>query len=120
MNVSWYDASKSWQLTIALIAVLMLTSFLVACSEDSEQAAPSMNNSVSADDDEAAARYREKVKQRVSASVVSSVAREWGVPEAKIECLLADLSLTQLEDAASDAAVAAVFDKCGVDPAVAE
>ena len=69
-------------------------------------------------DDEATERYREKVKRRVSASVVSSISREWGVSETKVECLLTDLSATQLDDATSDATVAAVLDKCDVDPRV--
>ena len=112
--------ARPWNPVVPLVALLMMTSSLVACGDRGEQVDPAANKPVSAADDEATERYREKVKRRVSASVVSSLSREWGVPEAKIECLLDDLSVSQLEDATSDAAVAAVFDKCGVDPKVTE
>lgn len=117
MNAGNCNPLKS---SVALAALLMMTSSLVACGDDGGQIDPASNNPEFVLDDEATERYREKVKRRVSASVVSSLSREWEVPEAKIECLLSDLSATQLDDATTDATVAAVFDKCGVDPMVAE
>ena len=111
---------RPWQSSILFVAILMMTSSLVACGDSGggRKIAPVVNNPVSAADDEAAERYREQVKHRVSASVVKSLAREWGVPEAKVECVLADVRVAQLKDATTDATVAAVFDKCGVDPRV--
>jgi hypothetical protein len=106
---------------IGSLVTLLATSFLVGCGNDTGREAPDVSDSTPTNPEaEVEARYREKVKRRVSASVVSSFSREWGVPESKIECLLADLSVTQLEDAATDTVVAAVFGKCDVDPAVAE
>lgn len=111
---------RPWRSSVLFVAILMMTSSLLACGDSGGggKIDPAVNNPVSATDDEAAERYREQVKRRVSASVVSSFSREWGVPEAKVECLLADLRATQFKDATTDAAVAAVFDKCGVDPMV--
>lgn len=62
-------------------------------------------------------RYRTKVRKKVSASVVSSFAREWGVPEAKVECLYEKIDVTKFEDADSDPAVAAAFEQCGLEVA---
>lgn len=95
---------------------LLFTVAVVGCSESGSHTNESSNTVVSGDE-EAAASYREKVKQRVSASVVSSFSREWGVTESRVACVLADLNVTQLDDADTDATVAAVFDRCGVDPA---
>lgn len=109
-----------------VLALLVMASSLVACGDDDggdgsgEQIQPATNKPESVPDDEATERYREKVSRQVSASVVSSLSREWGVPEEKVECLLADLRVTQLEDVTTDTTVAAVFDKCGVDPEVVE
>lgn len=108
-----------WKSPLPLLAMLVLASSVVACGGDGGQSDPAASSVAAAADDEAAEKYREKVKRRVSSSVVSSFSREWDVPESKVECVLADLSVTQLDDAATDSAVAAVFDKCGVDPAVA-
>lgn len=112
--------NRQYKLEFSLAALLVLASMLVACSDNGEQTSAELGNQSSAIDDEAAAKYQEKVKKRVSASVVSSFAREWDVPEPKVECLLVDLNVMQLEDAATDVKVAAVFKRCGVDPAVAE
>ncbi len=114
------ESTNPWMSRFSLLASLILTSSLIACGGDGGKSESAASTVVAASDDEAAEKYREKVKRRVSTSVVSSFSREWDVPESKVECLLADLSVTQLEDAGSDATVAAVFDKCGVDPAVVE
>lgn len=121
---------RPWRSSVLIPALVLATSWLVACGDDSVgsdgggeigvQTAPAGNRPESAVDDEAAERYRAKVSRRVSASVVSSLSREWGVPEAKVECLLADLSVVQLDDVATDTTVAKVFDMCGVDPGVVD
>jgi hypothetical protein len=49
---------------------------LVACSDNNGRGDPELPSQASAIEDEAAAKYQEKVKKRVSASVVSSFARE--------------------------------------------
>ena len=95
------------------IAVFLLTFTLAACGDKNDPAAES-----SADKD--AAEYKAKVDKKVSESVVNSLAREWEISEEQARCLLGDLRPYQLESASSDPAVAAVFDKCGVDPAVAD
>lgn len=100
----------------SLSAFLILPGLLIACSDGQMQTAPDSGSQVSATGEELESRYREKVKRRVSASVVSSFAREWNVSEPKVECVLADLKVTELDDAATDATVAAVFEECGVDP----
>lgn len=121
MNSGYNRPLKSGALFIGL---LVMTTSLLACGEGDHgsggQVGPAANTPVSAADEEATERYREKVGRRVSASVVGSLAREWGVPEEKVECLLVDLRVTQLEDGTTDTTVAAVFDRCGVDPEVVE
>ena len=111
---------RPWKSSLPLVALLVMTSSLVACGDSGGggKVDPAGNDSASAANDEAAERYREQVNRRVSASVVRSLSREWGVPEAKVECVLADVRVSQLKDASTDATVAAVFDKCGVDPEV--
>jgi hypothetical protein len=94
-------------------AVFLLTITLAACGDKND---PATESSVDAD----AAEYKAKVDKQVSESVVNSLAREWKIPEEQVRCLLGDLRPSQLERAGSDPAVAAVFDKCGVDPAVAD
>ncbi len=112
--------------SVLIVALLVMTTSLVACGDDDGgdgsggQIQPATNKPETVLDDEATERYREKVSRQVSASVVSSLSREWGVPEEKVECLLADLRVTQLEEVTTDTAVAAVFDRCGVDPEVVE
>ena len=111
------ESMSAWKSRLPLLALVILASSLFACGEGRSE--PPANSVVPTGDDEVAEKYREKVKRRVSSSVVSSFSREWDVPESKVECVLADLSVTQLDDAATDTAVAAVFEKCGIDPAVA-
>lgn len=107
-------------LSTLVLTVLALSMVLWACSDNEEQGnAPSTTGAPEmSSDDEMETQYREKVKRRVSASVVSSFSREWGVSESAVECVLADVGVTQLDDAASDAAVAAVFEKCDIDPSM--
>ena len=114
------DRMNPLQTRLPLFSVLFLALTLIACGDDGGQSEPAADSVFAAGDDEAAEEYQEKVKRRVSSSVVSSFSREWDVPESKVECVLADLNVTQLDDAATDSAVAAVFDKCGVDPAVVD
>ena len=111
---------SNWVISpVSLLATMLLTTLLFACSNEGGQETGETSGPMSAGtDDEAAERYREKVERRVSSSVVSSFSREWGVPESKVECVLADLDVTQLDDAATDTAVAAVFEGCGVDPSL--
>lgn len=114
--VCYSDREPTRRLLVALAA----SSMVIACGDsqvpDNRPAAGRAPAATA--DDETAAQYREKVKRRVSSSVVSSFSREWNVSESDVECVLADLSVTQLDDAASDAAVASVFEQCRVDPAV--
>lgn len=101
--------------------LLASTSLLAACDEnrgsDSAESASQPTEITTAEDD-SEARYREKVKRRVSASIVSSFSREWGVAESAVECVLADVGVNELDDVSTDASVAAVFEKCGVDPSI--
>ena len=107
--------------------VLVVTVFLIACGEDNQTATATEQSPVKTElpaknptNDEIAAEYEKKVHKKVSNSVVNSLAREWGVPNEKITCLLNDLRITQLQDPTSGPAVLEVFKKCGVDPAVAD
>ena len=119
---------RPWKSSLLFLAVLLMTASLIGCGEDDGRddsgsegkIVPATSAAESVAEDDASERYREKVNRRVSATVVSSLSREWGVAEAKIECLLADLRFSQLEKATTDTAVASVFDKCGVDPQVTE
>ena len=71
--------------------------------------------------DQAIADYQEKVSKKVSDSVVNSLVREWdGVSEEQVRCLLQDLGVMELEKANDDPEVKAVFEKCGIDPAVVD
>lgn len=93
---------------------LILALFLSSCGgEDSPVALD--------DTDQAAADYRKKVSKTVSNSVVNSLVREWEeVSEKQVRCLLDDLGVMQLEKANEDPEVKAVFEACGVDPAVVD
>ena len=109
-----------------IVLVMIISLFLIACSEETQTATSSEQatadtepSTMSAEDEEFAAAYQEKVNKTVSDSVTKSLAREWGVSEEKIICLRKDLRISQFEDPASDPEVVAVFEKCGVDPAVA-
>jgi hypothetical protein len=115
------ERRNPWKSRLSLLAFFILGSSLVSCGGNggAGQSEPAANSPAASVGDEAE-RYREKVKKQVSGSVIRSFSREWNVPESKIECLLADLEVMQLEDAGSDADVAAVFEQCDVDPAVAE
>ena len=95
-----------------VIAIFLLTFTLAACGDNNDPAAESST-------DNGAAEYKAKVDKQVSESVVNSLVREWGISDEQVRCLLGDLRPSQLERAGSDPAVRAVFDKCGVDPAVA-
>ena len=99
-------------------ALLILVSSLAACGGNQGQSSEATDSGPNDIRKEEIERYREEVKQRVSTSVVRSFSREWGVSESKVECVLADVSVTELRDAASNTEVAAVFDECGVDPTV--
>lgn len=111
---------RPWKSSVLFVAFLITISSLGACGDGGGQIDPATNNPESAADDEATERYREKVKRQVSASIASSLSREWGVPEARVECVLGDLRVSQLGDATTDATVSAIFNKCGVDPIVTE
>jgi|SRR5210317_537471 hypothetical protein len=96
-----------------IIAVFLLTITLSACGDNNDPATES-------ETDTFAEEYKAKVDKQVSESVVNSLVREWEISEEQVRCLLGDLRPSQLDRAGSDPAVAAVFDKCGVDPAVAD
>ena len=108
-----------------IIPLVLMAVLLTACggqekplagaATDTEKPASEANGT-----DGAAAAYKEKVREKMSNSVVNSLVREWGVPEADVRCVLAQLKLSQIEQVQSDPAVRAVFEECGVDPAVAD
>lgn len=94
--------------------VLMLALILSACGSGDPPDAPEAS-------DQAMADYQDKVGKKVTSSVVNSLVREWdGVSENQVRCLLQDLGVMQLERANEDPEVKAVFEKCGVDPAVVD
>ena len=96
-----------------VIAAILITFTLTACGDDKGASVDSTDNS-------GAAAYKAKVDKKVSDSVVNSLVREWGISKKQAQCLLADLRASQLGRAGTDPAVQAVFDKCGVDPSVAD
>jgi hypothetical protein len=109
------------------VPVWFIALVLIACGADnqhssnSDQAATQPEQATTDSTlDDAALDYQEKVRRKTSDSVVKSLAKEWGVSEDKVRCLSEDLSITQYEYANSDPAVGAVFEKCGIDPAVVE
>lgn len=68
--------------------------------------------------DESAAAYQARVQNKVSDSVVNSLAREWAVSQEDVRCVLGRLKLSQIQRVNSDPDAQAVFEQCGVDPAV--
>ena len=96
-----------------VIAAILVAFTLTACGDDKA-------SSVEPADNKAADTYKAKVDKEVSDSVVNSLVREWGISEKQAKCLLGDLRASQLGRAGSDPAVQAVFEKCGVDPSVAD
>ena len=104
--------------SVQLWTLLILGSLLAACGDGPAQPSATERSATNDTRKKTIEKYQAEVKQRVSRSIVSSFSRDWGVSEASVECVLADVEIIQLSDVASDDDVAAVFDKCGVDTAV--
>ena len=101
------------RLMLAPVALLCLA----ACGQSDDRTAGDEGSATL--DTETVEAYKAKVKTTINESVVNSLMREWdGVTESQVRCILADVKVTQLEDPSADPAVLAVFDRCGVDPAV--
>lgn len=112
----------SHRMGLVLLTVLVLT----ACGGDTGNSGGNAPQSV-ADDaamtDEEIARYQEKVSRKVSEKVggamVNALVEDWGISSDQAKCLLRDPGIIErAQISADDPEVQAVFNDCGVDPAV--
>jgi len=104
---------------IALVFFLLVV--MTACGGDSGGNAPQSTADTDMTTDEVVARYQEKVSAKVGASMVNMMVNDWGISRDQAECLLRDHGITELARIAEgDEEIRAVFDGCGVDPAVAK
>jgi len=118
------EARKNISYRMALIFCMMIV--LTACGGDTENSGESPPQSADDDaamTDEEIARYQEKVSRKVSRKVggamVNALVEDWGISRDQAECLLRDpgiIERAQISD--GDPKVQAVFNDCGVDPAV--
>jgi len=106
--------------------LILLAALLCACGDDSTPASGAAaqpeqaSSEASSSDDRAADEYRAKVQSKMRDSAVNSLAREWSVPRENVRCVLGKVKISQVEQANTDPAVKAVFEECGVDPAVVD
>jgi len=115
------------QMALILFMVLF-TMVLTSCGGDSGGSAP--QPAAEADaltegalTEEEIARYQEKVNRKVSRKVggamVSAMVEDFGISRDQAECLNADPRIIGLERISNgDPEILALFDECGVDPAV--
>jgi len=117
------------QMALILFMVLF-TMVLTSCSGDSGGSAPQPAAEADADaltegalTEEEIARYQEKVNRKVSRKVggamVNAMVEDFGISRDQAECLNADPRIIGLERISNgDPEILALFDECGVDPAV--
>jgi hypothetical protein len=105
------------------VLVFCTIAVLNACGGDGEGGASQSATDDAGMTDEEIAAYQEKVSRKVSQKVggamVNALVEEWGISRDQAECLLSDTGATELAQVnVGDPKVLAVFNDCGVDPAV--
>lgn len=105
------------------MALVFFTMFLAACGGDSggDMQQPAADDSGLTDEE--IARYQEKVSRKVSSkfggALVNAMVEDWGISRDQAECLKSDPRIVDVERISNgDPDVLALFDECGVDPAV--
>lgn len=109
-------------------AIAMLTTVTLAlagCGGGSDDKSPTGSTPASAStneqgiSDEQIARYKERVSRRFGNAIANALAKDLSISVAEAECLMADDNFIDIERLGVDnPAIAALFDRCGVDPAV--
>lgn len=98
---------------------------LAACGGDNGDGTPQSAADNAGLTDEEIAAYQEKVSRKVSSRVGGAMANalveDFGISMDQAECLSADSRIMGLERISQgDPEILALFDECGVDPAVAK
>jgi len=98
------------------VFALCVSFVLVSCGGDQGSSVDTAG--LSRSDDEIAAEYQNKVRAKMSESLVNSFQREWGVTEDEARCVIENIDTVDLMQAETDPEVQAQLRACGVDPAV--
>lgn len=115
-------------LLISGLAVSMMLA-LTACGEETgtapETSVPAASVNKDAEtptqpalSDERQQAYKDKVRAQMKKSLKNGLVRDYGITEEQADCLVENLSTSQLKTAQSDLEVQAIIEACGVDPSL--